>query len=121
MGIDLKQQWIATHDERTRHEHRLLMGQTVNLGEPFKIEGYELEYPCDPSAIKNPKSELKTEKAVNVIQAAPEMIYNCRCVIVGIIEGYEKTIEDFEYQKNPKLNGMSLEEWKNAKPVYERR
>ena len=116
LGYNIKKQWISTLDNRTRHEHRLLMGQTVDLGEPFRIDGYELEYPCDPNA--KLKDLLGSEKAVNVIKAAPEMIYNCRCVIVGILEGFEKTIEDFNYQQNPKLNGMSLEEWRNAKPVY---
>lgn len=115
LGYNIRKQWISTLDNRTRHEHRLLMGQTVKLGEPFKVNGYELEYPCDPNATV--KSMLGTERAQDVIRAAPEMIYNCRCVIVGIIEGFEKTIEDFDYQQNPKLNGMTLEEWQNAKPV----
>lgn len=120
-GFNIKKQWISTLDNRTRHEHRLLMGQTVDLGKPFKVNGYELEYPCDPTAIKkNPSSALGTEQAKDVIVAAPEMIYNCRCVIVGLLEGYEKTIEDFDYQTNPKLNGMTLEEWKEAKPVYKK-
>lgn len=115
-GYNIKKQWISTLDGRTRHEHRLLMGQTVNLGEPFTVNGYELEYPCDPNATLT--DMLGEERAVSVIKAAPEMIYNCRCVIVGVLEGYEKTIEDFNYQTNPKLNGMSLEEWRNAKSVY---
>ena len=116
MGFDIKKQWISTLDNRTRHEHRLLMGQTVDLGEPLRVEGYELEYPCDPKATV--KDLMGREKAVNVIKAAPEMIYNCRCVIVGILSGFEKTIKDFDYQQNPKLKGMTLEEWRNAKPVY---
>lgn len=118
LGYNIKKQWISTLDGRTRHEHRLLMGQTVELGEPFRVDGYELEYPCDPNA--SAKELLVTEKAVSVIKAAPEMIYNCRCVIVGIIDGFEKTIEDFDYQQNPKLEGMTLEEWKEAKPVYKK-
>lgn len=119
MGFNIRKQWVSTLDNRTRHEHRLLMGQTVKLGEPFKINGYELSYPCDPTAIKkNPSTALGTQQAVDIIEAAPEMIYNCRCVIVGILEGFEKTIEDFDYQTNPKLNGMTLDEWRNAKPVY---
>lgn len=118
MGFDIKKQWISTLDGRTRHEHRLLMGQTVDLGQPFTVNGYELEYPCDPKATLAEK--LGEEKAVSVIKAAPEMIYNCRCVIVGVLAGYEKTIEDFNYQTNPKLNGMTLDEWKNAKPTYKK-
>lgn len=119
MGFDIKKQWISTLDSRTRHEHRLLMGQTVDLGQPFTVNGYELEYPCDPNA--SFRDMLGSDMAVSVIEAAPEMIYNCRCVIVGILAGYEKTIEDFDYQTNPKLGGMTLDEWKEAKPVYGKR
>ena len=117
-GFDIKKQWVSSLDSRTRHEHRLLMGQTVDLGQPFRVNGYELEYPCDPNASLT--EQLGEENAVNVIKAAPEMIYNCRCVIVGVLAGFEKTIEDFNYQINPKLNGMSLDEWRNAKPSYKK-
>ena len=99
-GFAVKKRWISMVDNKTRHEHRLLMGQTVNLNESFKINGYEIKYPCDP-------------------EAAPEMIYNCRCSVVGIIEGYENVINAYQYKTNPNLNGMTLEEWKNSKSIYE--
>lgn len=88
MGIELEQEWMATLDDRTRHEHRLLDGQRVKVGEKFKIDGYELEYPADPSG-------------------EPEMIYNCRCTLVPALKGHEadtsmrnmsKSVED-EYEK----------------------
>lgn len=50
MGIKMQQTWVATLDGRTRHEHRQLDGQTVGLDEPFKIDGYEIRFPGDPSA-----------------------------------------------------------------------
>lgn len=50
MGIKLKQTWVATLDMRTRHEHRLLDGQTVPIGQPFEVDGYKLMFPGDPSA-----------------------------------------------------------------------
>lgn len=43
--------WRATLDGRTRHAHRLLDGQMVDIGEKFKVDGYELEYPGDPSEV----------------------------------------------------------------------
>lgn len=99
-GFTVKKRWISMVDNKTRHEHRLLMGQTINLNESFKINGYEIKYPCDP-------------------EAAPEMIYNCRCSLVGIIEGYENVINAYQYNTNPNLNGMTLEEWQNSKSIYE--
>lgn len=35
MGVQLKKQWLATLDGKTRHEHRMLDGQTVDVEESF--------------------------------------------------------------------------------------
>ena len=58
MGINVKKEWLATLDERTRMEHRHLDGMAVDNDEPFEVDGYTIMYPGDPSA-------------------EPEMIYNC--------------------------------------------
>lgn len=50
MGIKLKKRWLATLDNRTRHAHAMLDGQTVDVDKPFKVDGYELMYPGDSSA-----------------------------------------------------------------------
>jgi hypothetical protein len=50
MGIEMQQTWVATLDGRTRHEHRMLDGQTVPIGEPFEVDGYKIRYPGDPTA-----------------------------------------------------------------------
>ena len=70
IGIDLEQQWMATLDMRTRHSHRQLDGQHVPVGEKFKVDGVELEFPADPTA-------------------PPEYVYNCRCTLVAWMEGIE--------------------------------
>lgn len=96
MGIEMKQMWIATLDNRTRHEHRQLDGQKVKVNTPFKIDGYTIRFPGDPTA-------------------APEMVYNCRCTLIGIVAGSEldKAESAGEYERRNKLNGKSYEEWKN--------
>lgn len=96
MGIKQKKQWLATIDDRTRHEHRLLDGQRVDIEEPFRIEGYEILYPADPSA-------------------EPEMVYNCRCTMVTMFDGYDKKITDFDIDE--RLSGMTYDEWKNSKDI----
>lgn len=97
MGIELEQEWIATLDGRTRHEHRLLDGQRVKVGEKFKVEEYEIEYPGDPTA-------------------EPEMLYNCRCTLIAALAGHERDrsmrILDSE------LEEKTYEEWKNSKNIY---
>jgi SPP1 gp7 family putative phage head morphogenesis protein len=92
MGIDTEKQWLATMDDRTRHEHRLLDGVHVPVDDDFEVEGYKIEYPGDPSA-------------------EPEMVYNCRCTMICRIKGFEK---DFTDRHNDALGDMTYEEWKGA-------
>ena len=95
MGIKLKQMWVATLDGRTRHEHRQLDGQTCEVDGKFKIDGYEIEYPGDPTA-------------------PGYLVYNCRCAMVAVIPGTqlaERGITGVE--RDDRLEGMSYEEWKN--------
>lgn len=91
MGIDTEKQWLATMDDRTRHEHRLLDGVHVPVDENFEVDGYEIEYPGDTSA-------------------EPEMVYNCRCTMICRIKGFEK---DFTDRHNDALGDMTYEEWKH--------
>lgn len=96
MGINQKKQWLATIDDRTRHEHRLLDGQRVDIDDAFKVEGYEILYPADPSA-------------------EPEMVYNCRCTMVTMFDGYDKKITDFDIDE--RLGDMTYDEWKKSKNI----
>lgn len=85
--------WRATLDGRTRHAHRLLDGQMVDIGEKFKVDGYELEYPGDPSA-------------------PGYLVYNCRCTVVSVDKFHNPNAP-----RAAKLGDMSYEEWKAGKEV----
>ena len=91
MGIELEQEWLATLDGRTRHEHRMLDGQSVPVGKPFKVDGHEIRYPGDPTA-------------------PAYLVYNCRCTVVANIKGIDNT-------KNVRQTTMqqSYEEWRDEK------
>ena len=93
MGIQLKQMWRATLDGRTRHAHRLLDGQMVDIGEKFKVDGYELEYPGDPSA-------------------PGYLVYNCRCTVVSVDK-----FHDPNAPRASKLGDLSYEDWKAGKDL----
>lgn len=96
MGIKMRQQWVATLDGRTRHEHRMLDGETAEVGEPFKVEDEEIRFPGDP--------------------AAPGyLVYNCRCTLIAALEGFENDLSDTSIRYADKLNGMTYEEWREAK------
>ena len=71
LGIEVKKRWNSTHDYRTREMHRLLDQQTAELDDPFKVMGYEIQRPGDPNA-------------------APEMVYHCRCVLSSVLGKYPR-------------------------------
>lgn len=99
LGINLEQQWMATLDKRTRHSHRLLDGQHVPVGEKFKVDGVELEFPGDPSA-------------------PGEYVWNCRCTLVA----WSPTMEDDDPARNSKLpKGISYDDWKAGKTAEKER
>lgn len=87
MGIDVKKQWLAALDSRTRGSHRRLDGEVVELDAEFSNG---LKYPGDPDG---PASE----------------VYNCRCTLVPVIGD----VEYDEVERANKLGGMSYNEWKN--------
>jgi len=89
IGIEMEQEWLATLDGRTRHEHRLLDGQRVAVGEAFHVDGASIRYPGDP-------------------QAPGYLIYNCRCTLVSAVKG----IDQSDAPRASKLGGMSYEGWK---------
>jgi uncharacterized protein with gpF-like domain len=66
-GLDLRKEWVAAEDERTREDHAAMNGTTIAMGEAFEFPGYTLMYPGDPSG-------------------PPEGIINCRCTLAYVPE-----------------------------------
>lgn len=93
LGIEMQQEWVATLDDRTRHEHRILDGQRVDIGEAFEVDGATIRYPGDP-------------------QAPGYLVYNCRCTVIGAIKGLEDDDSD-DHRKH--MIGTTYEEWKAGK------
>ena len=98
MGLQLRKRWIATKDNRTRHAHAMLDGQTVELDEPFKIEGSELMFPGDPTGRAN-------------------LVWNCRCTMRTVEkEGIEAEprkirVRDPITGRNVVVDDMTYQEW----------
>lgn len=88
LGIDVKKVWVASLDNRTRHTHRLLDGEVVNLDEEFSNA---LMYPCDPDG-------------------APEEVYNCRCTMIALPFGFSK--DDF---LDERISNVNYSEWKRQR------
>lgn len=89
MGLPLKKRWIATLDGRTRHEHGMADGQTVNLDGFFVIGGEKLMHPADFAH-----------------GASGWNIYNCRCTM--------RTV-DPRGSSYKRPNRMTYQEWIESK------
>lgn len=95
MGIKLKKRWIATLDGRTRHEHAVLDGQSVDADKPFKADGYKIMFPGDPSA-------------------PPHLTYNCRCTLIAEVDGVD-TSDTMRRDSDGAIPNMTYSEWEKWK------
>ncbi len=91
MGIKMEQVWLATLDGRTRHSHRQLDGYKIKVGGKFPNG---CRFPGDP-------------------QGPAWEIYNCRCTLIGQVEGVDYNVSDISQRNNYKLGGMTYDEWRN--------
>lgn len=98
MGIQVKKRWLATLDSRTRHWHRELDGVTIPVKQKFKNDAGEIMYPGDPTA-------------------SGENIYNCRCTLLSIIDGFDIDNEDLSLRHTKNLKEATYEEWKKSHDV----
>lgn len=98
LGIKVRKRWIATKDNRTRHEHGAADGQIVDYDQPFDVGGEELMYPGDSSG-----------SAWN--------IYNCRCSMRTVekegmeAEPRQMRVRDPATGRNVLVNEMTYAEW----------
>lgn len=95
MGIQLKKQWLATLDNRTRHTHAALDGQTRDNDKPFQVDGYEIMFPGDPSA-------------------PGHLVYNCRCTLIAAVEGVDMS-DALRWDRWGLLPDMTFAQWENHK------
>lgn len=96
MGIEVKKQWIATHDQRVRDTHAYLDGQIVGVDESFKVDGMEIDYPGDPLA-------------------PPELVYNCRCTLAYIYPKHQNQKRWEDQTTGKELPWKTFSEWKAEK------
>ena len=91
MGIEVKKQWLATLDGRTRHSHRILDGESVGIDEKFSNG---LMFPADPDG-------------------APAEVYNCRCTLIADIAGFSDNIDDLSLRRTGE-GFTDYETWKDV-------
>lgn len=93
MGIKLTIQWYAVLDNRTRHSHRQMHGQTKKNLKTAKFSN-GCRWPGDP-------------------EGPAEEVYNCRCTTVAWTEGMEEAVpEDSAWLQQ---NNMTFDEWLHDK------
>ena len=102
MGLKLEKRWIATKDNRTRHEHAILDGQTVPLDKPFEIDGHKLMYPGDPAGLAR-------------------LVWNCRCTMRTVEKGdieaepRQMRVRNPETGLNELISEITYAEWQEWK------
>ena len=96
-GVPLTLQWEATLDMRTRHEHRLMHGQRRNVNQPFEVDGVEILYPA--------------WLGMGDYKVPPDLIWNCRCTLLAFVKGFEHDA----LKTSERMEGLSYEDWLNAK------
>lgn len=95
MGIQVRKRWMATKDERTRHSHAMLNGETIGYKEKFSNG---LLYPGDPSG-------------------HPSEVYNCRCTLRTVekegieAEPRQMRVRDPKTGRNVVVDKMTYQEW----------
>ncbi len=96
-GLDLKKQWLATLDTRTRDSHGAVDGELKNKDDKFSNG---LMYPGDPEG------------------GASEVI-NCRCTMLSILPGYENSrlyrIERDIDDKTKEIPYTNYKEWEKSR------
>ena len=92
MGMSVKKVWLATLDGRTRHSHRTLDGETIDIDEKFSNG---LRFPGDADGVGSE-------------------VYNCRCTLLGQPKGIDYKVSDLT-RRDDKLDGMSYKDWKNSR------
>lgn len=95
-GINVKKEWMATLDERTRWMHQALDGQVQELDKPFEVGQYSIMYPGDP-------------------HASPAMVYNCRCTLVQSLVDYPEEYKRRDNTNDEEISKMTYREWEKYK------
>ena len=93
MGINVKKQWLAIVDGRTRDSHIHLDGQIQDVSKPFKSDFGKLDFPGDP-------------------KGAPADVYNCRCTLVYVFPEHE---DMSQYPDWERAKDMTYPEWEKSK------
>lgn len=69
-GVQTRKKWVCTHDRRTRDNHLLLDGETIDHDGVFW------------NGCRWPGDHL----------GPPEEVWNCRCTLVTVVDGFKSTL-----------------------------
>jgi uncharacterized protein with gpF-like domain len=78
-GEPMERVWLSTIDARTRRTHREADGQRVSLGSPFRVGGFNLMFPGDPTG-------------------PPQEVIQCRCSMLLVEAGEQTDMSNRQYK-----------------------
>lgn len=97
-GMTVRKKWKSAKDTHVRKAHGILDGQLQELEDPFTVYGKTIMYPGAP-------------------EAAPELVYNCRCAISAYYPDsppQNAKMRDDDPERVP-IRSMTYQEWLRAK------
>ena len=97
-GMTVQKKWKSAKDTHVRKSHGILDGQIQELEDPFTVYGKTIMYPGAP-------------------EAAPELVYNCRCAISAYYPDsppQNAKMRDDDPERKP-IRSMTYQEWMAAK------
>ena len=92
------QEWIATHDGRTRPAHSDADGQVVPIGAPFVVGGQLMAYPGDPNG--GASNTVNCRCAVGLL-TPEEMAERCRRIEVRAAKTLLATVREGAQRFDP--------------------
>lgn len=93
-GVQLRKMWLATLDKKTRHQHRELDGQIVEIDQKFKFGRYEADGPR--------------------LFGHPGLDIHCRCTTISVVYGIKPELR-LDNQTKKTTTFESYNEWLKSK------
>lgn len=99
LGVNMQKRWLSTLDGKTRHNHRELDGQTVDIEDDFHVNGHKAKQP-------------------RMFGIAKEDV-RCRCTSINIVDGIAPELRR-DGESKELIEYKNYDEWlksKKEKPI----
>ena len=86
VGLQMQKQWLATNDDRTRHDHAAISGRRIGMLDYFNVGDNTMLYPGD-----------RTQE--NGLDTSAAEVCNCRCTCLYVAVRVNGKLIPFDYSQ----------------------